>query len=268
MYKWLKHKYYQFAYLIFFKGPLRAFKKLFMYTPFYCSKLNLEKKYIISDKLKIYFTQTNRLYFYTLGINFRLQNILNEYSISNRNILLDKSDLVIDCGANIGEFSIAIYKMFKCKKIYALEPDEKENIALTKNLNFDDCKTFKFGLSDNSGEASFYLNNETGDSSLIPSEGTKKIIIKTLTLEEFVKKENIEKIGLLKIEAEGWEPEIIYGAIPVLDIIKYITVDCSPERNGKSTFTQVNEILVKNNFELLNFNSTRMSLLFKNKLKK
>ena len=263
---WINKIYFNIFYLVFFKGPLGFLKNIFIKSPFFVPKIDLNEKCLSSKNSKIYFTHISRLYFYTLGINYRLKNLLNEYSISRSILSLKKSDIVIDCGANIGEFSLAIYNEFKCKNIYAFEPDENEYKALNKNLNFGNCKPLKLGLSNKTGDFDFYLNNETGDSSLIYSRTNEKTKIKTITLDDFVKKFNIKSIALLKIEAEGFEPEIILGAIPVLNKIKYITIDCSPERNGNTTFSEINDILVKNNFTLLNFNSLRMSLLFQNKL--
>ena len=66
-------------------------------------------------------------------------------------------------------------------------------------------------------------------------------------------------------QAEGFEPEILEGALNTLNIIKYISIDCGFERYGNSTFAQVSDFLIKHEFHLLDFNSNRHSMLFCNK---
>ena len=60
---------------------------------------------------------------------------------------------------------------------------------------------------------SFYLSSATGDSSLIePASFTEKIDVRVTTLDIFDQENNIKKCKLLKLEAEGSEPEILNGA--------------------------------------------------------
>ena len=72
---------------------------------------------------------------------------------------------------------------------------------------------------------------------------------------------------MLKIDAEGAEPEILIGANKLLRKIKYISVDVGPERGllQESTANETKEILFNNNFELINQNLERKSILFENK---
>jgi len=47
----------------------------------------------------------------------------------------------------------------------------------------------------------------------------------------------LDQIRLLKVEAEGAEPEVLLGAVPVFAQIDYITVACGPERGPDRTCT-------------------------------
>ena len=85
----------------------------------------------------------------------------------------------------------------------------------------------------------FYLNNNSGDSSL-DNKSDNKIIVKTKTLDFLLR--DIKIIGLIKLEAEGHEPEVLEGSLEILKKTKYITVDVGPERNHKSTFDSVHQI--------------------------
>ena len=72
---------------------------------------------------------------------------------------------------------------------------------------------------------------------------------------------------MLKIDAEGLEPEVLEGTQNILDNIEYITVDFSPERGTEQNLTIVdtNSFLYSNKFELVKFSDFRMIGLYKNK---
>ena len=78
---------------------------------------------------------------------------------------------------------------------------------------------------------------------------------------------NIEnQIKLIKVEAEGQEPEVLEGSLNTLKNIEYIAVDFGFERglNQENTINSVNNILTKNNFELKNISEYRLVGLYKN----
>ena len=72
---------------------------------------------------------------------------------------------------------------------------------------------------------------------------------------------------LLKLEAEGAEPEVIRGSLNLLDNIEYIAADLGPERgfNKECTLKEVVNLLLENNFEIVEFKYPRVCLLFRNK---
>ena len=72
-----------------------------------------------------------------------------------------------------------------------------------------------------------------------------------------------KKIKLLKLEAEGAEIEVILGAKNILKNIEYISADLGYERGKleKSTLIPVTNFLLKNNYELVDFNIDRVVAL-------
>ena len=67
-------------------------------------------------------------------------------------------------------------------------------------------------MGDKEASINFYLNEKDADSSVIQPikfDTIKKI--KVIKLDDYIQKEKIQKIKLLKIEAEGFEPEILEG---------------------------------------------------------
>ena len=77
-----------------------------------------------------------------------------------------------------------------------------------------------------------------------------------------------QRIKLIKLEAEGFEPEILQGLKKHLNLIEYITIDCGFERGIKleSTIAVCSNYLIKNNFKMIDFNTRlhRVVALFKN----
>ena len=56
-------------------------------------------------------------------------------------------------------------------------------------------------------------------------------------MDEYIAKNNIKEIKLLKIEAEGNEPEVLQGSKKFLKLIKFIAIDGGPERGLKKETT-------------------------------
>ena len=111
-----------------------------------------------------------------------------------------------------------------------------------------------------------FVSRDSGISSILPIDDyTKKIIIETTTLDKEIEKIQ-NKIKLIKVEAEGFEPEILQGLKKYLNYVEYITIDCGFERGIKqeSTIAKCSNYLIKNNFEMIDFGKSRLVTLFKN----
>ena len=89
---------------------------------------------------------------------------------------------------------------------------------------------------------------------------------KRQTLSEFVRKERIERIKLFKLEAEGFEPEILEGAEEILQTIEFISIDGGYERgkNQEETFSKLCNNLISKKFTLKYINFIWGRALFKN----
>ena len=138
-----------------------------------------------------------------------------------KDILNGKSDMVIiDCGANIG-CTTQYFRDF-AKQIYSIEPSTEHFDALTKNKefnNWDNVSIHKVALSGEDGERYLGLNeiNHTMHS-LMPQEGeemakragwTSGERVRTMTLDTFLKENNIEHVDFMKLDCEGVEDEIL-----------------------------------------------------------
>lgn len=172
-------------------------------------------------------------------------------------------DVIIDCGANVGELNYAFYLRNLNIQYIGIEPDFETFECLKTNILRKDDIFHNVALSNRNGTSDLYLDSFGGNSSLEYFGESKFIQVETKTIESIVNKKNIK---LFKVEAEGHEPEILEGATNILEKIEYISVDFGFERGieQNSTIEDVNKILIKNSFELIQISNYRHVGLYKN----
>jgi FkbM family methyltransferase len=236
-------------------------------------KISLEDEGIwkISEKNKksVWVARATRIPYFMEGFSVREKKLLLEYQVAN--ISFSKNDIVIDCGANIGEFTMSLQKRFGIRAI-CIEPESREVVALKKNADLQCTHVYETVLWKEKTNIPFYSANDTGDSSAFPVEdGIPCVVRQAVTLDDVVLNDSFfkdqKRIALLKLEAEGAEPEILEGAKKILRHIRYITADCGAERGIKkeSTLIPVMNILQKYGFEPVSFGLPRAVMVFKNK---
>tara|TARA_Y100000385_G_C13101110_1_gene644576 strand:- start:902 stop:1726 length:825 start_codon:yes stop_codon:yes gene_type:complete len=235
-------------------------------TNLFKSDLKIGKNVIFEYDKPFFLSRKSRFYMYSNGLNNRLEHLFNEYLL--KHIRFNHNDLIIDCGANIGELGFYLNHKFEIKNILSIEPDKNEYETLKLNSKYSNYSPLNYALYNKNGHIDFYLNNDSADSSIFAQDNLMSISVKTITLNDLFKKQNIKKCKLLKLEAEGAEPEILEGGLEVLKYIEYISVDCGPERgiNNEITIASVSKIIYKSNFSLIDAGGIRKILLFKNNL--
>lgn len=219
--------------------------------------------YYISDPSyhrRVYISDIKRAELYQDGVRARINWILNDYRILPE--IIRPGDLVIDIGANSGE--LALHEGFLDCKYVAIEPDPSAFRALS--LNHPQGTLINNAISNTRGTLEFYLATSEADSSLFkPAFYTETIMVNVITLDECMAQHNIEgPIKLLKIEAEGMEPEILQGSMNALAVTKYIALDAGPERGGQPTAPDCLNFLFGRGFRLIDTYLFRGTFLLQN----
>ena len=229
-------------------------------------KLNTKKLFFKSNDLKIYFIYKSRIIFhYALGIEYRLNELEKSYLLDK--IIFNDGDIFIDCGSNIGEVSLYLFRRNPKLKGFLFEIEKPEIEASKKNLKAYDAIHYNVALSDKDGKIKYYSKPSSADTSIIKIIDGDEEIIESIKLDSFFKNNSISKCKFLKLEAEGAEIEVLNGGLDYsLKRIQYVSIDSGPERgiNQESTLSQTNEIMVKNGFNLIFSSKLRDVNLYKN----
>lgn len=197
---------------------------------------------------------------YEYGLAARAAQLGSAYRLEQ--IPFDIGDTVIDCGANVGDLRLWFRLNGVNIRYRAFEPSPVEFECLALNCPDDECHNV--GLWNSEGTMQFYVSSQGADSSLIEPVSYDEIItVSTQKLSAYVD----GPVKLLKLEAEGAEPEILEGAEECLADIAYISADLGFERgvDCESTLAPVSNFLLSRGFEMLAVGHQRVYALFRNK---
>ena len=196
--------------------------------------------------------------------NFKYQLDLLYDSYLLNSIDIQNDDVIVDCGANVGELFLAVKEKNLDVTYMGFEPDKETYECLKLNVKNEKNIVHNIGLSNIEGSNNFYIDNEGGNSSFVDFGTSESIKVETKTLDSFNIKKNIK---LFKIDAEGYEPEVLSGSKNTLKNTNFVSVDFGSERgaNQNNTMVDVNNLLLQVGFELIELNDFRMIGLYKNK---
>ena len=252
------------------KGKFTAFIFKKASNNFICKYLNLFFKFngklVYEENKFIKINQNSKLYYPNLRITrvlldekYFLEHLYDSYLLNN--IDFNDQDLVIDCGANVGELFLSIKSNNPNIQYIGFEPDDQVFECLQLNTN---SKSSNICLSNESGEKKFFIDSLGANSSVYESEpGMDSMVVKVEKLENLYPDTEIK---FLKIDAEGSELEVLEGSKKIFNNIDYISVDCGAEKgvNQDTTFVDVNNYLISNNFSLIGINQNRLICLYRN----
>ena len=156
--------------------------------------------------------------------------------------LLSAESIVVDLGANLGDFANAMASRFQCR-VYSVEASPQVFDKITAgNL----VRKFNFAVCGKSGPVTLNISSNPEATSLKKlnnSEYIDAISVPGLTLEDFLKTISVSEINLLKFDIEGAEIEVFSSCPDVfLQSIDQITVEFH-EWVGVSTKLEVENVV-------------------------
>ena len=159
---------------------------------------------------------------------------------------------VIDIGSNIGEFALSLLEVNPNLRIICIEADPTVLAALRANMAaYPRVDIAALAVGSVSGRTIFYSSWRDADSSLVkPTNRSTEVEVPVLRLDELLSHCGIEDVSLLKMDAEGSEPEVLSGAHKALARTSLVAIDAGPERYKQDTVEPVSEALHAAGFEV------------------
>lgn len=127
-----------------------------------------------------------------------------------------RADVILDVGGGGGAISTWFSRW--AKRVIVFEPSPANRELIRTHHRIRDVRNVEIvacAMGAESGEATLHLKREPGHNSLGDigaSETVDRVRVPVRTLDEFAAERGFETIGLLKIDVEGYEPDVIRGA--------------------------------------------------------
>jgi len=140
--------------------------------------------------------------------------------------------LIIDAGANVGYASLFFAHKYPNAEIIAVEPEESNFKILEQNTQrYKNIKRIKAGIWHKNAYLKI-IDNKCGEWGFMTKEvkPSENYDIKSITVDDILKKFNHERVDILKIDIEGAEKELFSKDYePWLDKVKVIFIELHEE---------------------------------------
>ena len=173
--------------------------------------------------------------------------------------------LVVDIGAHDGSVFSLPYAKDRNNLVYAIEPIP-ELAEKIRSYGLPNLHVFCAAIGEEEGLATFYLNQDTQTSSLLPSNADgvwmpyvdslktiKTLEVSVVRLDNFMKSNRIVEIDLLKVDAQGYDLQVIKSAGDLIRKVKRIQleVQITPLYKGSASKYEILEYLEASGFRLV-----------------
>jgi len=171
--------------------------------------------------------------------------IREEASVNFIKEILKPDWTVIDIGANLGYYALLEAKL--CEKVYAIEPIKESVSALRESIKLNNYKNIeldRLAIGNKNGEFEINTSRRSNWATMINREKASKNYqekfnsfkkgketVKTMTLNKFVRRKNIKKIDLIRMDVEGFEIEILENINKTIELMpkgSFLSVEFHP----------------------------------------
>jgi FkbM family methyltransferase len=115
--------------------------------------------------------------------------------------------IILDIGAHVGMYSVLFSQKAPKGTIHCMEPTPtiellRENLA---SIGATNCETYQYAVGNKTGKSSDLVH-------MIWQRKKLEQEFDFITVDDFVKKHNITAVDAIKIDTDGYDPEVLYGA--------------------------------------------------------
>jgi FkbM family methyltransferase len=149
------------------------------------------------------------------------------------NFFLKTSDIFIDCGANVGYFSVLGNSLVgKTGKVISIEANPVTFSLLEANLKINHFGIpIHCALTNEAGEVELFMPTEGGDvysslrkGGLVKGKSIQSFKVLGRTLDDVVKELSLSKVDLVKIDIEGAELDVLKSASHLLSSFRPLVI--------------------------------------------
>ena len=158
---------------------------------------------------------------------------------------LPQNPVVVDCGANIGMFTLNVFRIRPNANVLAIEPDEDNLQHLQnniRNINKNQLEVLPVALGGRSEKA--YLSGSDSDAKNLNYNGSGDIV-DVVTLSSLLK----GRIDLLKLDVEGSELDVLHGASSTLENVDRIFCEYHDFADKKMNISEVLTVIQHHGFD-------------------
>lgn len=146
-----------------------------------------------------------------------------KFSTDFLKLIIQKNEIIIDIGANIGYYALLESQLASNGKVFAVEPVPESFSLLDKNIKLNECKNidaYKMAIGDISGKSKMYVYDKRNRCSFIkdPSGNIiNEVEVPIMTLDQFVESYVLQDPTFIRMDLEGYEFQVIKGAHNILN---------------------------------------------------
>jgi FkbM family methyltransferase len=163
--------------------------------------------------------------------------------------------IIIDGGANIGFFALAIKKVYPEAMIVCIEPDPENFETLKQNVSpYPNILCENAGIWNKETKLRVYDKNDYGKWAMVVEEDISQGNINATTISSLMKKHNIDRVDVLKLDIETSEKQLFaenyeswIGKVKMFVIELH---DCDEEGCSRSFFTAINKSLTNYTYSI------------------
>lgn len=186
--------------------------------------------------------------------SFRMLRVLERKGLRPRTVL--------DVGANVGQFAVAVAGTFSDVTVHAFEPLPSAVVRLRRHTaGLRRVTVHEVALGDSETVATLRVSANSVSSSLLPMRSThgeafpesaavENVEVVVTTLDRALAETELTGPVLLKIDAQGYEAHVLRGASATLARTDYVLIETSlvPLYEGEPTFAEVGARLAEHGF--------------------